>query len=74
MGSTSGSNIQKDEIIRLIGAKAAQRCPHLLYRIEFYDAEKNRTFEFLTNNMKLGATTICDLSHGKAPISSASEA
>lgn len=51
-------NILKDEVIRLTGAKASERCPYLLRRIEFYDAEKDRVFEFLTNNMKLGATTI----------------
>lgn len=52
------STILKDEVIRLTGVKATERCPYLLRRIEFYDSEKNRTFEFLTNNMKLGATTI----------------
>jgi IS4 transposase len=52
------STILKDEVIRLTGIKASEKCPNLLRRIEFYDAEKNRTFEFLTNNMKLGATTI----------------
>jgi len=52
------STILKDEVIRLTGIKAAEKCPYLLRGIEFHDAEKNRTFEFLTNNMKLGATTI----------------
>jgi hypothetical protein len=52
------SHVLRDEIIRLTGIKAEERCPYLLRRIEFYDGEKDRIFVFLTNNMKLGATTI----------------
>jgi len=51
-------NILKDQIIRLTGLKAEERCPHLLRRVEFYDEEKDTIFVFLTNNFKLGATTI----------------
>jgi len=50
--------ILKDEIIRLTGVKAVERCPHLLRRIEMYDPEKEQVFVFLSNNFKLGATTI----------------
>ena len=52
------STILTDEVIRLTGVKAAENCPSLFRRIEFYDAQQARTFEFLTNTMKLGATTI----------------
>jgi hypothetical protein len=52
-------HVLKDEIIRLTGAKAVEKCPHLLRRIEAYDPEKDQVFVFLTNNFKLGATTIC---------------
>jgi hypothetical protein len=52
------SNVLKDEVIRLTGVKAEERCQYLLRRIEFYDAKQDRVFTFLTNNMKLGATTI----------------
>jgi len=52
------SNVLRDEVIRLTRVKAAEKCPYLLRRIEFYDAEKDRVFVFLTNNMKLGSTTI----------------
>lgn len=52
------SNVLRDEVIRLTGVKAEEKCPYLLRRIEFYDSEKDRVFVFLTNNMKLGATTI----------------
>ena len=51
-------NILKDQVIRLTGLKAEERCPYLLRRVEVYDAEKDTTFVFLTNNLKLGATTI----------------
>ena len=51
-------NILKDQVIRLTGLKAEERCPYLLRRVEFYDAEKDTTFVFLTNNLKLGSTTI----------------
>lgn len=51
-------HILKDEIIRLTGVKAEERCPYLLRRIEAYDSEKKQIFVFLTNNLKLGSTTI----------------
>jgi hypothetical protein len=51
-------NILKDQIIRLTGLKAEARCPHLLRRVEFYDEEKDTILVFLTNNFKLGSTTI----------------
>lgn len=51
-------HILKDESIRLTGTKADEKCPYPLRRIEVYDSEKDETFIFLTNNMKLSATTI----------------
>ena len=51
-------NILKDEIIRLTGAKAEEKCPYFLRRIEAYDPEKDRVFVFLSNHLKLGASTI----------------
>jgi hypothetical protein len=51
-------NILKDQVISLTGLKAEERCPYLLRRVEVYDAEKDTTFVFLTNNFKLGSTTI----------------
>jgi len=35
-----------------------KNCPYRLLVIEFYDAGHDRTFFFLTNNMKLSASTI----------------
>jgi hypothetical protein len=51
-------NVLKDEMIELRGPKAIERCPHPLRRIEVYDPETEKVLVFLTNNLKLGATTI----------------
>jgi hypothetical protein len=51
-------NILKDEMIELRGPKAIERCPYPLRRIEVYDPETEQILVFLTNNFKLGATTI----------------
>jgi IS4 transposase len=51
-------NILKDEIIRLTGVKAEEKCPYPLRRIEFYDPEKGEILVFLTNHLGLGATTV----------------
>lgn len=50
--------VLKDEIILFTGVGAAEKCPYLLRRIEYYNAEKDEVLVFLTNNLKLGATTI----------------
>ena len=48
-----------DECIELSNAHAKKRgAPELLRRIEFYDTDKKRTFEFLSNNFHLAASTI----------------
>ncbi|GJQ24518.1 transposase [Candidatus Brocadia sapporoensis] len=52
------SHILKDEIIHLTGTQADEKCPHPLRRIEVYNPEKDEVLVFLTNNMKLSATTI----------------
>ena len=51
-------NILKDEMIELRGPKAIDKCPYPLRRIEVYDPETEGVLVFLTNNLKLGATTI----------------
>lgn len=52
------SLILKDQVIRLTGLKAEEKCPFLLRRVEAYIPEKRTTYAFLTNHLKLGATTI----------------
>jgi len=51
-------NILRDETIRLTAPKAEERCPYHLRLVEAYDPETDRTFVFLTNHFKLGASTI----------------
>ncbi len=53
----SGS-VVKDQIIRFTGQNTKLRCPHDLRLVSFYDAQHARTFEFLTNNFALAASTI----------------
>ena len=50
--------VLKDEIILFTGIGAAEKCPYLMRRIEYYNAEKDEVLVFLTNNLKLGATTV----------------
>lgn len=52
-------DILADEYIELSSEHAKKRgAPKLLRRIEFYDVQKRRTFEFLSNNFHLAASTI----------------
>lgn len=54
--------ILADESIELCSDYAKKRgAPKLLRRIEFYDKAKKRTFEFLTNNFHLVASTIATI-------------
>lgn len=55
----SSQGILADEHIELSSDYAKKRgAPKLLRRIAFYDAEKKWTFEFLSNNFHLTASTI----------------
>lgn len=51
------SPIREDQVIRFTGVNAQHRCPHELRLVTFYDNEKQRTFEFLTNHFRLAANT-----------------
>jgi hypothetical protein len=51
-------HILKDELIELRGPHAIEKCPYPLRRIEVYDPETEEVLVFLTNHLKLGATTI----------------
>ena len=52
------SNILYDRVIRLTGAKAAEKCPFPLRMIGVWDAENEREIVLLTNHLEFGATTI----------------
>lgn len=51
-------NIVKDQIVRLTGAGAQEKCPHLLRRAEAIREDAGETLVFLTNHLGLGASTI----------------
>lgn len=52
------SPVIKDQIIRLTGEEAEEKCPFYLRRIEWFDEDRQELFEFVTNHMKLSAFTI----------------
>lgn len=50
--------ILRDQIIRLTGARAADKCPHDLRRVVVWDEEHEREIVLLTNIFHLSARTI----------------
>lgn len=50
--------VLKDQIIELKGFYGHKDFPFPLRLVRFYDADNDRTFEFLTNNFRLSAVTI----------------
>jgi len=51
-------NILRDQTIRLTGAGAQDKCPHLLRRVEAVREDTGETLVFLTNHHGLGASTV----------------
>jgi hypothetical protein len=54
-------NILADQIIRLTGARAEDKCPHRLRRVAVWDEKNQRQLVLLTNHLGFGATTIADI-------------
>jgi hypothetical protein len=54
-------NVRSDEIVRLTGARAEEKCPHLLRRVVVWDAENEREIVLLTNHMEFAASTVSDI-------------
>ena len=50
--------ILADEIIELDGVASKKKCPHQLRRIEYLDRETGEVYEYLTNHLEFGPTTI----------------
>ncbi len=50
--------ILADQLIKLTGANAQEKCPHLLRRIVVWDKVKEREIVLLTNHLEFGSTTI----------------
>ena len=51
-------NILRDQIVRLTGVGAQDKCPHLLRRIEAVREDTGEVLVFVTNHHALGASTI----------------
>ena len=51
-------NILRDQTIRLTGAGAQDKCPHLLRRVEAVREDTGERLVFLTNYYGLGASTV----------------
>jgi hypothetical protein len=54
----SGSNVRKDQLIRLNPLMAAAPCPEDLRVVTVWDEENQRQIQLLTNELKLSAATI----------------
>jgi hypothetical protein len=54
-------NILRDEIIRMTGTGAEDKCPHELRRISVWDAENEREIVLLTNIEHLAASTVAGI-------------
>jgi hypothetical protein len=54
-------NIMKDQLIELTGYESIKKCPHILRRIEVWDAENERVIVLWTNHLTFGATTIASI-------------
>jgi hypothetical protein len=52
--------IKADWIVKVTGAKSATY-PEQVRIVKYYDSQRNRTFEFMTNNFTLTAKTIADI-------------
>ncbi len=50
-----------DQTIKLTYDKTSKKYPKKLRKIKYYDKEKNKTYEFLTNNFKIDALIIAKL-------------
>jgi len=51
-------NILADEIIKLVGARAEDKCPYQLRRVVVWDELNQREIVLLSNHLHFGATTI----------------
>jgi Transposase DDE domain/Domain of unknown function (DUF4372) len=54
-------NIIKDQLIELTGYESIKKCPHILRRVEVWDAENERTIVLWTNHLTFGSTTIASI-------------
>ena len=57
----TNTGLISDHHVRLVGVLTAARYPEPIRLVTFCDRETGNTFEFLTNNLTLPASTICAL-------------
>jgi hypothetical protein len=50
--------VRKDELILLSGARAQERCPHILRRVVVWDEENEREIVLLSNAQQFAASTL----------------
>lgn len=55
------NTVVNDWLVRFNGHYSWKKCPHTLRVVEFYDEEHDRVLHFLTNNLKLAASTIAGI-------------
>ena len=55
------AGVRCDQTTVLTGTKSAKAYPQPLRRVKYRDPETGRTFDFLTNNFAVGASTVADL-------------
>jgi putative transposase len=55
------TSILSDEIIEFTGYATHKKCPHPFRKIQYYDAEKDKTIIFLSNDFENDAQTIADI-------------
>jgi hypothetical protein len=53
--------ILSDVLIQLTGSKTKKHYPKPIRKIRYYDAEYHHTYEFITNNLEMGAQEIADI-------------
>lgn len=51
-------NILADQVVRLTGTEAKEKCPYPLRRVVVWDADREREIVLLTNHLEFGSTTI----------------
>ena len=57
----ASTGVRSDHTVVLASAASRKHYPDPLRRIHYYDAEQDRSLQFLTNNFDLPALTICQL-------------
>ena len=55
------TGIKYDQIIKLTGYKSKKSYPNHIRKIKYHDKKQDKTYVFMTNNLKLNAKLIADL-------------